>query len=103
MANPLQPKCMKILNHEYGAYVINLIGSSISGHGDIVACIKGLFYVFEIKYKNDQPSELQKKKINDCIDAGGKAYFIRSEEQLRHILDTNEAPVKYALKQSIDL
>lgn len=103
MANPLQPKCIKILEEEWQAYVINIIGSSKIGHMDIVACVGGLFYGFEIKWKTDTPSESQKKKINDLINSGGRGYFIRSEDQLRDILSNNRNPVKYALKDIVKL
>ena len=113
MANPLQPKIIKVLEKEYRAYVINVTGASKSGTMDIVACIprslsigeaySGLFYGFEIKWKNDKPSELQKEKINKCIDAKGSAYFIRSVDQLRDILDNNIPPTKYKLKNTLVL
>lgn len=103
IANPLQPKIAKILVEEYDAYIINVVMASRAGHMDIVACIKGLFYGFEIKWKNDQPSELQKGKINDLIDAGGKGYFIRSEANLRDVLDNNLIPVRYEVKTRFKL
>jgi Holliday junction resolvase len=103
MANPLQPKCNALLEDVYGAYIINITGASKSGHMDTVACIKGQFYGFEYKWKTDQPSELQKDKINKCIDAGGKAYFVRSIEQLHHILRNKLEPTKYPLKKTFNL
>lgn len=95
MSNPLQPKVAEALEEEYGAYVINVITASRAGHMDIVACVRGLFYGFEVKWKSDQPSALQRQKINALIDAGGRAYFVRSVEALRRILDTDEAPIRY--------
>lgn len=103
MANPLQPKCNAVLRDEFDAYVINLTAASEAGNMDTVACIKGGFYGFEYKWKTDQPSDVQKQKINDCIDAGGKAYFIRSVEQLRNIMLNNIEPTKYALKHHFNL
>lgn len=95
MSNPLQPKVAKCLADEYGAYVINVITASRAGHMDIVACVRGQFYGFEVKWKSDQPSALQRQKINTLIDAGGKAYFIRSLAQLRMILDQDVPPDRY--------
>ncbi len=103
MSNPLQPKCIKILEQEFNAHVINLVAGSKSGDTDLVACIDGLYYGFEIKWANDVPSELQKKKINKVIDAGGKAYFIRSEEQLRHTIKYQIPPKKYDVKSKFIL
>lgn len=112
MANPLQPKCIDIIEKEFGGYTINVTSASKSGHMDLIACVPrlirvdepapvGLFYGFEIKWKSDTPSELQKQKINALIDAGGKGYFIRSTEQLRSILMLNIKPIKYDLKNKI--
>lgn len=97
MSNPLQPKVIRCLEQEYDAYVINLNAASKAGHGDVIACIRGLFYMFEVKWKTDQPSALQRQKINACIDAGGRAYFIRSVERLREILDSGEDPIRYTV------
>lgn len=107
MANPLQPKCIKVIENEFGGYVINVMKSSKSGTGDLIACIpisgQGLFYLFEIKWKSDKPSELQKATINKAIDAGGKAYFITSADQLRYIVMNNVEPTKYPLKNRLVL
>lgn len=103
MANPLQPKCIKTLMNEYGAYVINITSASRSGNMDLIACIKGEFWGFELKWKNDKPSELQREKLNKCIDAGGKAYFIRSVEQLREIINKRIPPTRYTFKPTVIL
>lgn len=103
MANPLQPKCIRILEQEFNAYVVNLVAGSKSGDTDLIACIEGLYYGFEIKWAKDTPSEIQKKKINKVIDAGGRAYFIRSEEQLRYILSHKLPPKKYDAKSKFIL
>ena len=103
MANPLQPKCAKVLEQEFGAFVVIATGTNKSGIPDIVACVNDLFYGFEIKWGNDRPSELQKRKINEILDAGGKAYFIRSVEQLRNILLNQVEPVRYELKPKVIL
>lgn len=115
MANPLQPKCIKVLEVEYGAFVVNATATSKSGIMDLIVClprkcqgefgeeIEGLFYGFEIKWKTDKPSEIQKKKINDVIKAGGRAYFIHSEAELRKILDEDISPSIYRLKNKVIL
>ena len=98
MANPLQPKVISVLEKEYKAFVVNVTAASRSGVTDLIVCHAGLFYGFEIKWKNDQPSELQKDKINKVIDAGGKAYFIRSVADIHAVLKEGLEPVKYQLK-----
>lgn len=105
MANPLQPACIKVLEQEYGAFVVVATSTTKSGIMDILACVRtahwrdGLFYGFEIKWKNDRPSELQKEKINQLEAAGGKGYFIRSVEQLRNVLDNDLPSERYQLKK----
>ncbi len=94
MSNPLQPKVIKVLENEYQAFTVNVTAASRSGIMDVLACIKGQFYGFEIKYKTDRPSPLQKQKINAVTTANGKAYFIRSVEQLRSILN-NDLPSEF--------
>ena len=98
MANPLQPKCIRLLEKEFSAYVINITSASHSGHMDLIACIKGEFWGFEIKWKSDTPSLLQKEKINKCLLSGGKAYFIRSVEELRNIITNRLEPISYPIK-----
>lgn len=107
MANPLQPKCLKVLEEEFGAYAINLTAASKSGHMDIVCCIPhngiGEFWGFEIKWKSDVPSELQKDKINKCVKAGGRAYFIRSVDQLRKVIRERQAPETFTFKPMVTI
>lgn len=95
MGNPLQPAVVDVLEKEFDAVVINLVSGSKAGYSDIIACIKGKFYGFEVKWRNDTPKELQKTRINQIIDAGGSAYFIRSVQQVRDILTNNIGPVRY--------
>lgn len=103
MSNPLQPKCIKVLREEFDAFVINVTAASVSGNMDLVACIEGVFFGFEIKWKNDVPSELQKDKINKCLDAGGKAFFVRSVSDLRLMVQGIIDPVRYDIKSSFNL
>lgn len=103
MSNPLQPKCMEVLEKEYKAYAIKIMSASKAGHMDIIACINGLFYGFEVKWKSDQPSLLQKQKINTLIDAGGKGFFIRSIADLRDAVTGKLEPTRYSLGQRFEL
>ena len=103
MANPLQPKCIAVLEKEFNAYVINVTAASRSGNMDLIACIQGAFWGFEIKWKTDTPSIVQKEKINKCIDAGGKAFFVRSIEDLRHFITSNAEPIKYEIRPQYKL
>lgn len=105
MANPLQPKCIKVLELEYDMKVTKLVSGSKAGDGDCIACRppEGLYYMFEFKWKTDRPSRIQKEKINQVIDAGGRAYFIRSVDELRGVLDNNTPPTYYASENKLSL
>jgi len=103
MANPLQPKVIQCLETEYNAFVINITAASKSGNMDVIASINGLFYGFEIKWKTDTPSMLQKQKINALTAAGGRGYFVRSVEQLRKILNNDLPSEQYDLSSNIML
>ncbi len=93
MANLLQTVVLKMLKEKYNAYAINIIHGSTSGIPDIIACIEGRFYVFEIKYGKDVVSELQKQHINKIIESGGRAHIITSTNQLCNILDNDLNPI----------
>lgn len=103
MANPLQPKCISILEKEFGAYVVNVMAASRSGNMDLIVCIRGTFWGFEIKWKSDTPSIAQKEKINKCIAAGGKAFFVRSTEELRNFILLDAEPIEYVIKPQYKL
>lgn len=95
MANPLQPKVIARLEKRHSAYVVKVTSASKSGTGDILACIFGQFFMFEVKWASDVPSELQKDKINRCLDAGGKAFFVRSVEELDKMVSGEIKPTYY--------
>lgn len=101
MANPLQPKVIEYLEVILDAYVTKVVAGSRSGEPDVIACVEGDYYAFEIKWKNDRPSKIQKLRINQIIDKGGKAYFIRSVDDLRDIFSNSKPPIKYDIKTSI--
>lgn len=68
-----QQKCMKLLRTK-GAYVENISGGSIyqaSGISDLIGCYKGVYLGLELKTGNYTPTELQKSKLNNVLNAGG--------------------------------
>lgn len=85
----LQAACLVVLKERYNAYVVNLISASVSGHPDILACINGRFYGFEIKGEGDTIKPLQQDRINKIDASGGKGYFIRSTSNLKFLIDSD--------------
>lgn len=68
-----QAECIKLLRRK-GAYVENISGGSIyqaSGISDLVGCYKGVYLGLELKTGNYTPTELQKSKLNNVMNAGG--------------------------------
>ncbi len=57
-----------------------------AGIPDIICCISGQFYAFEVKTSTGKTTPLQDatiRKINNC---GGKAYVVRSVNEVKEIL-----------------
>lgn len=92
----LQTDCIKIIEEEYHGYVVKVISASRSGVGDLLCCIQGYFYLFEIKGEGDTERSLQRANINATIRAGGRACFIRSVHELRQFIDTGARGRTYA-------
>ena len=68
-----QSECIKLLRRK-GAYVENISGGSIyqaSGISDLVGCYKGVYLGLELKTGDYTPTELQKSKLNNVMQAGG--------------------------------
>ena len=101
--NPLQPKVIERLENTFNAFVTNVIATSKGGTGDIIACIKGQYYMFEIKWGKDRLSDLQRDKINRVINAGGKAYVITALSQIDEIILNDIVPQLYPLTATFSL
>ena len=50
---------------------------------DIIACINGHFYGFEVKTENGKPTKLQEATIRKILAAGGTALVVRSVDEVR--------------------
>ena len=85
--NTLQKECLNILKKNH-IYCINMYGSSRTGKGtpDILACIKGKFFAFELKVENNDTSDIQKYRLKKIRESGGHGYVIRSVNELNDIL-----------------
>lgn len=67
-----------------GAYVVptNSHGYGRKGVPDLLACHAGRFYGVEIKVGPDKPSPWQTRELNAIRKANGRAWVIRSMEDL---------------------
>lgn len=54
-----------------------------AGIPDIIACINGRFYAFEVKTENGRLTKLQESTIRKILTAGGTALVVRSVYEVR--------------------
>ena len=78
-----------------GAYYINAMTSdSIGnvGHADKICCVAGVFIAAEAKAGENKPTERQKRKLRDCLAAGGYACVVNETnlEEFRELLEQIE-------------
>lgn len=73
-----------------GAYVVKHHGGlfSASGVPDLLCCYKGMFIAFEVKAKKGKATPLQKVHIHRIVDAGGRAYIVKSLREVEEIIET---------------
>ena len=57
-----------------------------AGIPDIIACINGHFYGFEVKTENGKPTKLQEATIRKILAAGGTALVVRSVAEVRTVI-----------------
>ena len=58
-----------------------------AGIPDIIACVDGRFFGFEVKTVDGKPTKLQKATIRRIRASGGTAAVVRSVEEVRRILE----------------
>lgn len=61
-----------------------------AGIPDIIACIGGRFYAFEVKTPSGKLTKLQETMIQRIRKAKGKAYKVSSVEEVKSILERLE-------------
>ena len=73
------PKCFSWIEHG-GMY-------GTAGIPDIIACIGGKFYAFEVNTESGKTTALQDATIRKILACGGKAYVVRCVDEVRAILN----------------
>ena len=58
-----------------------------AGIPDIIACINGHFYGFEVKTESGTPTKLQEATIRKILAAGGTALVVRSVDEVRAVVN----------------
>ena len=59
-----------------------------AGIPDIIACINGRFFAFEVKTQTGKVTKLQDATINKILAAGGVAAVVRSVDEVRTVLES---------------
>ena len=58
-----------------------------AGIPDIIACINGRFYAFEVKTPVGKTTALQDATIRKIRKCGGQAFVVRSVDEVKEILN----------------
>ena len=58
-----------------------------AGIPDIIACINGRFYGFEVKTEVGKPTKLQEATIRKVLSAGGTAVVVRSVDEVKAVVN----------------
>jgi hypothetical protein len=58
-----------------------------AGIPDIIACINGRFFGFEVKTEGGKPTKLQASTIRKILAAGGTALVVHSVDEVRTAVD----------------
>jgi len=84
----IQTKILKYLK-SIGAYSIKTVVSNRRGIPDIIACIDGCFYAFEIKTNKGRILPLQEYELLKIKKAGGISSLVRSVEDVKKTIQNN--------------
>lgn len=69
-----------------GAYVLVTTGVSDVGTPDIIACLDGRFYAFEVKNEEGRVSRMQVHRLDQVSRASGVAAVVRSVADVLEVL-----------------
>lgn len=59
-----------------------------AGIPDIIACINGRFYGFEVKTRTGKATKLQEATVRKILASGGMAAVVRSVDEVRAVLNS---------------
>ena len=67
-------------------WYVKVITCNRNGTPDIIACIDGRFFAFEVKTPNGRVAPIQDAQISAITLAGGSAHVVRSVDDVKKIL-----------------
>ena len=65
-----------------------------AGIPDIIACVEGRFFAFEVKTESGKVTPLQAATIQKILTAGGMAAVVRSVDEVRAILRQDDVALR---------
>jgi hypothetical protein len=80
---------IKRIETAYKGYAVNTIIVNKAGTPDILACIDGKFFGFEVKGYRDKERPLQSHKLDMIGKAGGYSGYVRSVADMDYIIKNN--------------
>lgn len=90
MESEIQSKIISYLK-SINAYVLKIVVANRTGIPDVIACINGAFYAFEVKDEKGKTSSLQEYNLEMIRIAKGKCAVVRSVEDVKKFLSENKA------------
>lgn len=81
----LQAKIIKYI-FGIGGYTVKVVTATKSGIPDILACINGKFFAFEVKLPGNKPHALQIANIELIKASGGIAAVVYSLEDVMEVI-----------------
>jgi Holliday junction resolvase len=82
----IQAKILSYLKGLNECWAVKVIECNMRGCPDIIACINGKFYAFEVKSFSGKLSPSQKTQGKRITRAGGQWYVVTSVDQVKEIL-----------------
>jgi len=85
LGSEIRRECIK-----RGAFAFKIHGgpTMMVGLPDLIMCYRGVFVAMEIKVPDpsSQPSVIQRRRIKEIREAGGRAYVVRSVQSAMRVL-----------------
>lgn len=89
----IQSEIIRCLN-DRKIFNFKTIACNKRGIPDVFCLYKGVPIFFEIKTSRGKPTDLQTYQMNKIKDAGGKAYIVRSVDDVKAILASERQSLK---------
>lgn len=87
---------VKHIETKYSGYVVNVIAAGKNGTPDLIACINGQFFAFELKGDSDKVSKLQEEQLNRIALANGYGGYVYAISDIDNIINNKLIPkIKY--------